>query len=337
VSFRTIFLIISTIIIGGLIGGYLVSEGSVSHKEVHTRLKDLNFPFYVNNNCHAPSAPVVGILSIPAINLVAPVDQGDSQSVMAQAIGHNPNTVWPGELGTSELSAHDVAQFSFINNLKDGDKIYYWIPCQERFEFSVVKKEIIQAGSTVWGLNHPAILLETCWPSNALYFTNQRLLVYAQEVGVASVDNYPKLPQAQTFKALIPLSLASLGLSLEQNYAPMGFMYFQPSNDYQWIESANPLNAENTGLELYFGALDAIKYNRLDWWQVIAPGIPFPYQLAGKSIGSYVAKLNVYMTLQGNNLLKETFSTQVYFGSTFDNLAVTVSDQNGTLVITNFS
>lgn len=338
VSFRNITFVISVIVIAGLISGYLFSQGNQNVKVSKLKSKTLSFPsFPIVNNCHGPKSPIQGILSIPSLDLVAPVEQGDSQEVMAQAIGHNPATVWPGQEGTAELSAHDVAQFSFISLLNNGDKIYYWIPCQVRFEFSVVKKEVVTAGSVVWGLDHPAVVLETCWPSNVLYFTNKRLLVFAQEVKVASVDSYPKFEPSEQFSVNINPALESLGLSLDSNYAPMGYMYFNPPNDYSWIESPNPLDAESLGLNLYFGALDAIKYNNPTWWSNVAPSVAYPASLAGHSVESYLSKVDFIMNLSNQSLLNEVIETKVNFSIGTYDLKVTISNNNGNLVISGFS
>ena len=54
---------------------------------------------------------LAGILSIPAIHLQAPVEEGTDDQELNVAVGHAPASVWPGLAGTSVFLAHDVSYF----------------------------------------------------------------------------------------------------------------------------------------------------------------------------------------------------------------------------------
>src|SRR6185437_16130897 len=66
-----------------------------------------------------------GLLEAPVLGLVAPVLEGTGDAVLDDAVGHDPESAWPGGQGTSVLSAHDVTWFSHIDRLKPGDEIRY--------------------------------------------------------------------------------------------------------------------------------------------------------------------------------------------------------------------
>jgi hypothetical protein len=51
------------------------------------------------------SARPGGLLEIPSLGLVAPVVQGTSQSVLEDAVGHDPASPWPSSKGTSVFDA----------------------------------------------------------------------------------------------------------------------------------------------------------------------------------------------------------------------------------------
>jgi len=66
-------------------------------------------------------------VEIPIINLIAPIEQGTSQEVMLEFVGHFENTsTWNGNIG---LAAHNrgypINYFSRLKELKIGDEIIY--------------------------------------------------------------------------------------------------------------------------------------------------------------------------------------------------------------------
>jgi sortase (surface protein transpeptidase) len=48
-------------------------------------------------------------LTIPALTLAAPVEEGTDDAELDVAVGHDPQSVWPGANGASVLLAHDVS------------------------------------------------------------------------------------------------------------------------------------------------------------------------------------------------------------------------------------
>jgi sortase A len=126
-----------------------------------------------------------GILSIPSLNLKAPVEEGTDDAELNVAVGHDPQSVWPGVNGAAVFLAHDVSYFVHLNALKAGDVITYQTACNT-VKFVVSSQQIVAAGSAVSNTTNASLVLDTCYPPNALFFTPKRLLVRATEVSAAT-------------------------------------------------------------------------------------------------------------------------------------------------------
>ena len=87
-----------------------------------------------------------GLLVAPALGLVAPVEEGTSDSVLNNAVGHVPASAWPGHLGTAVFTAHNVTWFSRINHLAREDEIRYVTPCRT-YIYRVTSHQVVAAGS----------------------------------------------------------------------------------------------------------------------------------------------------------------------------------------------
>ncbi len=95
-----------------------------------------------------------GILSIPAINLHAPVEEGTDDPELNVAVGHDPQSVWPGVDGSAVFLAHDVSYFVHLNDLKPGDVITYATACNT-VKFQVAGQQVVPAGSAVANSTRP--------------------------------------------------------------------------------------------------------------------------------------------------------------------------------------
>jgi LPXTG-site transpeptidase (sortase) family protein len=239
-----------------------------------------------------------GILSIPAIHLQAPVEEGTEDQELNVAVGHAPASVWPGLSGTSVFLAHDVSYFVHLNALKPGDVITYSTACNT-WKYQVTDQQVVTAGSSVANTTSATMVLDTCWPPNALFFTSQRLLVHATEVGTAakggSLDpakEFVNTVQSTSYRTSAPPPLQAQGLSLDQNYAPMGTMSLVNAS-VGFAQSPGPLSLEAAALETYFGALHAANQQNSAFWGAVAPGVVLPPQLSGASVSDHLSSLDV--------------------------------------------
>jgi len=104
-------------------------------------------------------------VEIPIINLIAPIEEGTTQEIMLEFVGHFENTsTWDGNIG---LAAHNrgypINYFSRLKELKYGDEIIY----KTEFGIKMYIVEIIEIiEDTNWSYlqntNDNRITLITC-------------------------------------------------------------------------------------------------------------------------------------------------------------------------------
>ena len=232
------------------------------------------------------------------------------------AVGHDPQSVWPGVAGASVFLAHDVSYFVHLNELKPGDVITYQTACNT-VKFSVSAQQVVAAGSDVSGTTGPSLVLDTCFPPNALFFTSQRLLVRATEVSAATKGTSLRPGRALTagassvnYAVPAPMALVAQGLTLQQNEAPMGTMQLVNAS-IGFAQSPGPLALEAAALEAYFGGLHAGAQNEQAWWSAIAPGVAMPPQLAGAAVVGHDSPLNVEIDSAGGTPTQVVLRTTV--------------------------
>lgn len=121
---------------------------------------------------------LLGKLNIPEIGLQAAILEGTTFPILAKAPGHLITSVFPGEVGTSIIAAHNVTTFSRISELKFGAEFTISTEAGE-LRFRVVSSEIVKVGAGILDTRYPSVILETCYPFDAVYLTNQRYLVNA--------------------------------------------------------------------------------------------------------------------------------------------------------------
>jgi sortase A len=238
---------------------------------------------------------LAGTLRIPALHLTAPVEEGTADTQLAVAVGHDATSVWPGQSGTAVFLAHDVSYFVHLGQLQAGDQVVYQTACNT-VTYTVTGQQIVTQGAAVADSPSPTMVLDTCYPPNALFFTTQRLLVTAAEsIGPAPAPaGSPALsPQDQVSYAVpAPADLVAQGLTLAQNEAPMGTMTLAGQTSSAWEQSPGPLALEAAALEAYFGGLHAAADQRPDWWSAIATG-PLPGPLPGATVTGHDSPLDV--------------------------------------------
>lgn len=121
---------------------------------------------------------VIGKLIIPSLNINEAILDGTDQPELAKAPGHLQDSVYPGELGKSILAAHNVTTFHHLDQLTKGME-FTVITNQGTFTFTVTGQKILHLQDELQDTAYPSLALETCYPLDALYLTNERLFVEA--------------------------------------------------------------------------------------------------------------------------------------------------------------
>ncbi len=257
---------------------------------------------------HTPQNAVAGLLEAPTIHLIAPVQHGSSNGTLAVAVGHDASTSWPAPKKTSIFLAHDVSWFSNINHLATGDTVLWRQPCSTTV-YKVVRSLIRHPGQPLPTYSNGTIMLVTCYPTNALWYTPDRYVVIAEYAGTtrtaypatASGASSPPAPAANPpeipFLALPP-SLAATGVTLQDNEVLLGQLHIQGNPSASIKQSPIPLDVSNLGIELYFAAMHAAAHYSTNptWWNDIAP------QVANHAPWPNTAPLNVTEQINGNDI-----------------------------------
>jgi len=245
------------------------------------------------------------ILVVPALGLEAPVLQGLGDAVLSDAIGHDSSSVWPGSRGISVLLAHDVSYFSSLGTARVGDKVY-WIDGCRQLVFKVDRIEITQPGASLPPpLGGIGVALITCWPSDALFWTSDRLVVLASLVGVQSIEPraVPKSPSLDIALS-VPPAVAAEGLGLSQNGILVGHLHLTGKPDRSWAEGAGPLRAASVAFEELAAAKLTVAAANKSWWSVMAlPGVSMPPSL------SVAEDFDVEVTVDGTQVSAVTLAS----------------------------
>lgn len=286
--------------------------------------------------------PVAGVLSVPALGLVAPVEAGVSTATLAVAVGHIPASVWPGATGTSILAAHDVSYFVHIDRLAVGDSVDYRTACTT-YHFTVSGHQVVKAGSPLYNSAGPTLVLETCWPTDALWYTPDRLLVTATEVGVQRRSTAAShtlhdaaLAGARPPAVPAPPALVAQGLTLATNDIPMGTLTETTGVPTAWSQSPAPLAVESSALQAFIGGLKAVEQGNGRWWQDLAPGVAMPAGLQGGSVTDWHQGLDVAISLHGTTPVGVTLSATVSISGPVPGLFTLTADEtiaSGTLTL----
>lgn len=255
----------------------------------------------------APAAEVV----IPSIALVAPVVQGDGDAALADAVGHVPASVWPGEPGTTVLVGHDVTWFHDLGELRGGDEIEYVSRCTA-LVYRVTGTQVVASGTAIRD-TPGALALVTCWPLDALWFTGRRLVVSAVEVGGARHAQAVVVPQAPAPPALaVPPALASAD-SLATNPTPLGTLGISGDPSPTYGESPGPLADAGAAQCTYFAGVRAASDGSAAEWATLAPGVPFATAapLAGGGVVQYLGALTTTLSVSGSALTGASLGAEV--------------------------
>jgi len=128
------------------------------------------------------SAPDQAIrLQVPALNIDAPIVQGDGWAQLKKGIGQNLASANPGENGNVILSAHNDVYgelFRYLDRLAPGDQIVVYTQ-QRQYVYVVDRTALVEptAVEVMASTGSPTVTLISCYP----YLVNdQRIVVFAR-------------------------------------------------------------------------------------------------------------------------------------------------------------
>ncbi|MDA8062706.1 MAG: class D sortase [Actinomycetota bacterium] len=265
-----------------------------------------------------PAGRLAALLEIPAIGLVAPVLQGDGEGVLAVAVGHDPASSWQSGPGTVVLDGHDVTWFHRLTSLRAGEVISVVDPC-ETVDYRVVGGRVDPAGTAV--ANRPGrLVLVTCYPLDALYFTNQRYVLTATQVGppretAAGAQAAGTLRQRPAPPAGVPSAWAGVS-TLAANPTPLGTLQVDGHPSISWSQSPDPLDAAADAQDAFFASLREAESSTATW-SAIHTGLPLDYAvtaLAGQDVVGNAAPMQTTLGVEGSVVRYATLTDGVVLG-----------------------
>jgi sortase A len=342
-----VVLIVAGLGIGVHIGAFYLrssTRGAALKKQFHHEVKRVQAAQAsctpLGDNVPGPQ----GLVVASTIGLSAPVEAGDEDSVLNVAVGHITGSVWPDEPGTTLLAAHDVSYFSQIDKLQVGQTVTFSTPCIT-YVYKVTGHQIVASGSPLYSTSSQSLLvLETCYPLNALFITSQRYLVTAslqRDVSrTTAVPTTLAAPGAPTVPA--PAPLAAQGLTLDDNDVQLGELAVSGTPSLEWQQSPDPLSDEAAALADYFAGLRSALQSQAAWWAQLAPLVAFSdsQPLQGARM-SYTGSLTPTLEADGTTLTGAEIdvSLEVSGGSEPGHYALHVQEvvANGALQITQWT
>ncbi|WP_298339586.1 sortase [Ferrimicrobium sp.] len=256
--------------------------------------------------CTGASSAGPGVLRIPAVAVVAPVVEGTSEAVLAISVGHESSSPWPGQQGTSVLEAHDVGYFASNQLLRPGDIVTYTRACRT-YRYRVVGYYILRPGDTIPSPGPSGLVLDSCWPTDALWFTPSRLIVTAVLTGVRSdkavatgVAPTPLVPQ-------LPRGIPAPPNLFDEGWLA-GTLTFTGMPALAWKDGPAPLAWESVGLRA-FSALRMGEQTRASWLSLLAPGMTPPLILGGDYASG--TPVDVAEEVQGTSVHSVTITTRI--------------------------
>jgi sortase A len=255
---------------------------------------------------------LVGGIRIPAIHVEAPMLQGTDDAELDVGAGHLTTSVWPGENGTSVIAAHNATWFRHVDKLKPGDLVQVWTKAGF-VTFAVTKSEVVQTGTPVSDTATPSLVLEACYPLDALYLTPYRYLVSAKWVKTDKTGG-PSNPslnaQGVLYHGEVPQDLLREGVTLSANSLPMGSLQFTGTPTADYTQSQSPLSASSTLVQLYLAWVHAsVDKSQPDLGALGATPANNPLWGATLSGISYDSRFDVTLDVAGDQLRTATGST----------------------------
>jgi len=120
-------------------------------------------------------------IQIPAIEIDAPVVQGDGWEQLKKGVGQNAGSANPGQNGNVVLSAHNDVYgelFRFLDKLQPGDQVVIYTQ-QRQYVYVVDRTAIVEptAVEVMASTGSPTVTLISCYP---YLVDDERIVVFAR-------------------------------------------------------------------------------------------------------------------------------------------------------------
>ena len=131
-----------------------------------------------------PEGGVIGRIEIGRLGVSAIVVEGDSASLLRQAVGHARGTAMPGEQGNLALTGHRDTFFRPLRNIREGDVITLETEGGQ-YQYEVESTAIVPPTATevLQSSGQQELTLITCYPFYFVGPAPDRFVVRARKIG----------------------------------------------------------------------------------------------------------------------------------------------------------
>jgi sortase A len=131
----------------------------------------------------ANSAALLGRIEIPRVGVSAIVEDGESDSTLAQSVGHLSGTALPGQPGNVALAAHRDTYFRDLEDIQTGDDVYF-TTATAIYKYTVDDVSVVAPDdvSVIAPSNDSRLTLITCYPFHFVGPAPKRFVVTAHLV-----------------------------------------------------------------------------------------------------------------------------------------------------------
>lgn len=167
----------------------LLGQGAFIHVKAIVAQVLLERAFAMSQATGAPVKPwswadtwPIARMSVPRIGASAIVLWGDSGQSLAFGPGHVTDTPLPGAAGTSVISAHRDTHFTFLREIRKGDRIDIAMRDGSKASFVVTGMRVARFDRSGIDPERPGhwLALTTCWPFRANHTGPLRYIVDAR-------------------------------------------------------------------------------------------------------------------------------------------------------------
>jgi len=131
----------------------------------------------------ASAATLLGRIEIPRVGVSAIVEEGESDSTLAQSVGHLAGTALPGQTGNVALAAHRDTYFRDLEDIQNGDDAYF-TTATAIYKYKVDDVSVVAPDdvSVIAPFNDSRLTLITCYPFHFVGPAPKRFVVTAHLV-----------------------------------------------------------------------------------------------------------------------------------------------------------
>jgi len=152
-----------------------------------------------------------GRLEIPDVGLSVVVEDGIDRPTLRRAVGHLPDTAYPGEVGNVVLAAHRDGLFRRLKDVRAGQRLRI-TTTDGMFDYDVVSVEVVAPDRVdrIAPGPHEEVTLVTCHPFYYVGPAPDRFLVKARRVPRGDAVAAPLAPPGSSPPAALPNPDAAL-------------------------------------------------------------------------------------------------------------------------------